>query len=212
MQKGRIEKERGFWSGFAGKYDRFMKRLGGAYSEMYSILLKEMKPGFNVCEIACGTGLVSMEIAPLVKKLSASDISPEMIKIAGEKARAAGITNADFRVMDAYGLDYPDGSFDAAVACNVLHLLFEPKQVLSELGRVLKKGGMLIAPTFCHGEGIRSRLVSRIMGLAGFEARTRWSLEGLEKFIGDSGFEIRENKVIKATIPLLYITAVSSGN
>ena len=74
-----------------------------------------------------------------------------MIEVAKQKQTEQGINNIDFQVQDSYQLNFPDKSFDVVIATNVLHLLYEPDRAFQEAKRLLKSGGIIIAPTFCYG-------------------------------------------------------------
>ena len=74
-----------------------------------------------------------------------------------------------FAQADITKLDYPDGSFDAVVAANVIHLLDEPYRALAELDRVCKPGGRLIIPTYMNRtDRGTTNSVSGAIGKAGF--------------------------------------------
>ena len=106
MSVHRVDKERGFWSSFAPKYDTFMKSVGPAYERIVQLIENEVDPADYVLEAACGTGLISMRIAPYVDRYFGCDISPEMIEIARSKALSSGISNIEFSVQDAYSPDF----------------------------------------------------------------------------------------------------------
>ena len=57
-----------------------------------------------------------------------------------------------FSVQDMFHLPYADQSFDVVIVSNALHIVPHPERALTELRRVLKNDGMLIAPTFTHAE------------------------------------------------------------
>ena len=48
--------------------------------------------------------------------MTATDISAEMIAFGRERAAAAGFDNIEFVESDASALDFPEGSFDAALS------------------------------------------------------------------------------------------------
>ena len=68
-----------------------------------------------------------------------------MIRKAKAKAHSARLY---FSVQDATKLPYTLETFDAVVISNALHIMPEPEKALAEIRRVLKPGGILIAPTF----------------------------------------------------------------
>jgi ubiquinone/menaquinone biosynthesis C-methylase UbiE len=208
MSIQRVDKERGFWSSFAPKYDTFMKRVSPAYERVVQLIENEVDPADYVLEAACGTGLISMRIAPFVDRYFGCDISPEMIEIARGKALSSGISNIQFSVQDAYNLDFNNDFFDAVILVNALHIMIEPEKALSEVSR--KSEGLLIIPTYLHGSGFLSRIISSIMSISGFRAYHRWSAESFEKFIESCGYTILKNIRIKDKIPLLYISAVKN--
>ena len=99
------------------------------------------------------------------------------------------------------------GAIDVAVCSNALHNMVEPARALSEMRRVLKKGGKLMPPTYCHGEGLKSRIISRLMSLSGFPGYHRFTIESLSRLIERSGFEIERLEIIEDRIPLVFIVA-----
>ena len=113
----------------------------------------------------CGFG---DDVARLVKfgaKVSAFDISPEVIQVAKARAATFGY-EADFAVMPAEALVYPDSSFDLILCRNILHHVEIP-EALREFKRVLKPGGYLIGQEmYTYG------VIERIRRGSGFINRT----------------------------------------
>jgi len=216
MTPERASRERGFWDAFAGGYDLFMRIARPTYGEITDCIYPWLNESSNVLEVAAGTGLIALEVAGKVKRVSGIDISPSMIGVAARKAAARGITNAEFSVQDAYRLPFESGAFDVVVATNVLHVLMQPERVLSEVHRVLKDDGILVAPTYCHGENRRSRTVSFIMGLSGFKTFHKWSIRSYTAFFEDCDFGVVEAVRLENRIPVALVVAAkrqrSSGN
>lgn len=212
--EGRLNKERKFWDSFAKKYDANRKKRGT--NEVYKNLVKMFKEDIlgtvNLLETATGTGLISLQISRLVPKITAIDLSPNMLKIAREKANKQRLTNIDFKEGDICNLDFPNNFFDAAIASNVLHLLFEPQKAMQEIKRVVKPGGIVIIPTYCHGENLQSHFFSRCMNIMGFRARTRWSVASFQKFVKENGFKIIRQELLEGPIPMVYLVAVNSDS
>lgn len=206
MSKKRANKEVVFWNRFAKYYDRFMSRT---YQTQYKDILKMMEDELGkdktVLEIGTGTGNIAINISSHTKKVIACDLSSNMIELAKEKAHAKEIENISFSVQDAYSPDFPENSFDVVVACNMLHVVHEPEKVLSSIRRVLRQDGVLIAPTYCHGQNPSSRMVSKIMSIVGFRAYKRWSVESLQAFFMEQGYIVIKKSLVKSTPPLLYI-------
>lgn len=151
----RREKERSFWDGQAHSYDkRNLKRYENAYDLSIQKTRAVLSPEHKVLEIGCGTGIISLGIAPLVRSVIATDISPQMIAVARNKAESLSISNVEFRVCDGYALPYDDQAFDAILLFNVLHFVKEPTALLHEAHRLLKSSGHLVSATDCYAEPV----------------------------------------------------------
>ena len=106
-----------------------------------------------VLEAGCGVGAQTKIIAaknPDSNYISV-DISEDSIGEARQLIKSLDIKNVEFRQADLYGLPFEDGVFDSVIVCLVLEHLHHPKQALTELNRVLKKGGTMIAIEGDHG-------------------------------------------------------------
>lgn len=199
-------KEQKFWDSFAKKYDKNNhKQTNETYIAVYKKFLEDIAGAKNMLEIATGTGLISLKLSSIVPEITAIDLSPEMLKIAKQKAIKQLVKNIDFSIGDICNLKFPDNSFDAIIASNVLHLLFEPEKAMKEIKRVVKTDGIVIVPTYCHGENLKSHLISRFMNFRGFRVRSRWSLKSFSWFIKKNGFTIIESKKFDGSIPLVYL-------
>ena len=207
MDIDRQKKEKIFWDKFAGKYDPFMKRVKPTYDLLIKRIHKYLDSSKDVLEIATGTGIIALEIAQNSKQVYGCDISPEMIKIAVEKLNAAKLHNVEFKVQDAYHLTYKQESFDVVIASNVLHVMLNPEKALSSIYDVLKSNGILIAPTYCHGNSIISKTISFLMTIVGFRAYQKWSINSFRSFLESNKYEIIEFEIIKDKIPLVFAVA-----
>ena len=96
----------------------------------------------KVLEIGIGTGK-TLKYYPRNVELYAVDGTPEMLKIAEEKAEKLGIT-AKFSVMEAENLKLSSESFDTVVSSFVFCTVENPKKAMKEIRRVLKPDGRAI--------------------------------------------------------------------
>jgi SAM-dependent methyltransferase len=90
--------------------------------------LAGIKAGDRVLDVAAGYGEPSLTAAKVVGpegKVVATDISPGMLSFGRERAAAAGVENIEFIETDASSLDFPSGSFDAALSR--WGIIFEPE-------------------------------------------------------------------------------------
>jgi ubiquinone/menaquinone biosynthesis C-methylase UbiE len=196
-----------FWGRYAKLYDFEINRFNrGAYQRMYWLMAEALSPGMEVLELATGTGLIALNIAGSVARVTATDFSEGMIAAAKKKRAPA---NVSFAVEDATALTFSDASFDAVIISNALHIMPSPERALSEIRRVLRPGGLLIAPTFSHGHIHQSTwsLNAKFLKLIGFETYSKWTPDEYVTFIVDSGFIVKRWQVLKAAFPLVYLEA-----
>ena len=120
--------------------------------------------------------------------------------------------NLTFEVADAVSLPYADGSFDAVLIANALHVMPEPEKALQEIGRVLRPGGVLIAPNFVeHRGGFVSRLWSGILKLAGIRFEHQWSGPEYLCWLEAHGWHVTFSKQMAARISIMYAECERSG-
>ena len=200
-----MKERKTFWDKNAGRYDRFIRKDRAAYDEMY-VLIRPVVKAKTVLELATGTGLIAKHIVNAAAHIEATDASPEMITEAKRNNRSAKL---HFSVQDMFCLPYADKSFDAVIVSNALHIIPQPEKALAEIRRVLKDDGVLIAPTFTHGNStLRGRLKLFFMKLVGFPLNSRWSSADYLAFLRQNGWTVRKSAVLKASFPLTYAECV----
>ena len=200
-----MSERKNFWDRNAGRYDRFMRKDGAAYDEMYA-LIQPIVRHKTVLELASGTGLIAKHIVNAAAHIEATDASAEMILEAKRDNQSAKL---HFSVQDMFRLPYADKSFDVVIVSNALHIIPQPEKALAEIRRVLKDDGVLIAPTFTHGnDTLRDRIKLFFMKLAGFPLNSRWSSADYLAFLRQNGWTVRKSAVLKASFPLTYAECV----
>ena len=200
-----MSERKNFWDRNAGRYDRFMRKDGAAYDEMYALIRPVVKAK-TVLELATGTGLIAKNIVNAAAHIEATDASAEMILEAKRDNRSAKL---HFSVRDMFRLPYADKSFDVVIVSNALHIIPQPEKALAEIRRVLKDDGVLIAPTFTHGNStLRGRLKLFFIKLVGFPLNSRWSSADYLAFLRQNGWTVRKSAVLKASFPLTYAECV----
>ena len=124
-------------------YDHY---LGPAIAEPFArALIRRAAPraGQRVLDLACGTGVVAREVAPLVGtggKVVALDISPAMLDVARSRPAPPGAM-IEWRQGDATALDLPDQSFDFVFCQQGLQFFPDRPAALREMRRVLTSDG-----------------------------------------------------------------------
>ena len=196
-----MKERKTFWDKNAGRYDRFMRKDRAAYDEMYALLRPVVKAK-TVLELATGTGLIAKHIVNAAAHIEATDASAEMIAEAKRDSRSAKL---HFSVQDMFRLPYADKSFDVVIVSNALHIMPQPEKALAEIRRVLKDGGLLIAPTFTHAENsFFGKVRAFFMKLAGLPLHSRWTSGEYLRFLRQNGWAVRKSAVLKASFPLTY--------
>jgi ubiquinone/menaquinone biosynthesis C-methylase UbiE len=196
-----------YWGKIAKHYDGFIRQFAREYPALLKLMKSDLKPDDSVLEMACGTGIISLEISSFVRQVTATDISPEMIAIASTKAQELKINNVGFIIQDGYSLDFQDNSFDTCIISNALHVVPEPERMLKEAKRVLKPQGILITATYCHDENVKTKFISWLLTFTGFKAYRKFTSKSFIDLIEASGFSIIKSNVLKGNFPLIYIVA-----
>ena len=175
-----MKEKKNFWDRNARIYNRFMRKDRAAYETMYALIRPVVKAK-TVLELATGTGLIAKHIVNAAAHIEATDVSAEMIAEAKRDTHSAKL---HFSVQDMFRLPYANGSFDAVIVSNALHIVPQPEKALREIGRVLKDDGVLIAPTFTHaGNSFSGKVRAFFMKLAGFPLHSRWTSEEYLHFL-----------------------------
>lgn len=99
--------------------------------------------GMTVADIGSGTGFVAAGIAPRVGRVIAVDNSPAMLEVARKNLGELGATNVELVEGDVRALPLASDSVDAAFANMVLHHAEDPVEMLREMVRVVKPGGVV---------------------------------------------------------------------
>ncbi len=173
-----------FWDRVAGLYDLFEwsnRRVNAAARSRVGELVPA---GARVLDCAAGTGEFSLAAAKRAGSVLCTDQSEAMLARARKKARKRGLSNVSFARRDLTTLPDPDGSYDAVIAANVLHLLEDPEPAVRELWRVTALGGRLILPTYLQGKaGTAYGTMIKIYQGVGFHYEHAFTPETYREFL-----------------------------
>jgi phosphatidylethanolamine/phosphatidyl-N-methylethanolamine N-methyltransferase len=141
--------DKAYWSKMSDTYDSRLKKSAKMYGQMIGLIKNELRDDAAVLDIGTGTGDIPIAIAGHVSTVEAIDFSEEMIEAAKKKAANRGIGNVVFRVQECRQLNYDDGTFDAVIVANTLHVVPHPEKVLEEARRVLRDKGHIVGSNLC---------------------------------------------------------------
>jgi ubiquinone/menaquinone biosynthesis C-methylase UbiE len=154
-----------------------------------------LQSGHRVLDVGCGTGDFLRLLAPLVSPGDAVGVDMSETMIAEARARSitsSGAANIAFQIGDVQALTFEAGSFDRVLATQVLLHVPEPAAALSEMTRVLARGGLLaISEIDWNSITIESSdrgLARRFTALACDELRNGLIVRKLPAMLRDLGF------------------------
>ncbi len=194
-----MDKAEKFWDRTARSYDQEEKKDEPTYMTIIDKTKRYLKTSDVLLDFACGTGLVSNEIAGNVSIVHAIDISSNMIEIARKKAEGRGLKNIEYAHATLFDERYQRGSFDVILAFYILHLVEDADQVMQRFHELLKPGGLLISATPCMGEkkAFQSGLLLALSKI-GFAPKIRsFKVSELEAVFAHGDFEIVEAECLR---------------
>jgi ubiquinone/menaquinone biosynthesis C-methylase UbiE len=186
-------------------FDRY-QRIAWAYDLLdfpfergrYRKIRPQMFSGMSgrILDAGVGTGR-NFPFYPPGSQVVGIDLSPAMLARA-ERRRRTAATKIELRQMDVTRLDFPDRSFDAAVATFLFCTLPDELQVaaMRELRRVVKPGGMIRCLEYTRPSGRVRRALTRAWEPwvywaygAGFDRQT-------EKRAPEAGLQLFESRFV----------------
>jgi demethylmenaquinone methyltransferase/2-methoxy-6-polyprenyl-1,4-benzoquinol methylase len=175
----------------APAYDRFNRVSSLGLDRLWRRrATADLKPGWNVLDIGCGTGDLSLAALRKVRpagRVTGVDFSESMLGLARGKASRVKAAGISFIRAGADRLPFDDGAFDAVVSAFVLRSL--AAICAREIRRVLRPGGMafLLELNRPSVPGLRQMhsLYLRIMvpAIGRLMAGSRWPRDYLESTV-----------------------------
>jgi SAM-dependent methyltransferase len=180
----RRAKSQEFFATAAGGWDHLRGELFGDEFFLWAVL-GLIDPTLVVGDLGCGTGQLSETVAPYVRRVISVDGSTDMLEAA--RHRLGGAKNVELRQGELESLPIDSSELDVAMLSLVLHYSPSPPRALSEVGRVVRKGGrVLVVDMLPHDReeyqqqmghvwlGFSEKQISRFLTGAGFgEVRVR---------------------------------------
>jgi len=104
--------------------------------------------GKHLLEVGCGMGYDSLEFLKRGVRVTATDLTPNAVKLTCRHFEIEGVQAEDVRTANALDLPFDNNAFDAVWANGVLHATGDTTRAIQETHRVLKLGGRAIISHF----------------------------------------------------------------
>jgi len=147
MSDERLQNERAFFNETFAEDTR--KPLHGVYAitrasrQWYTNYLRQHCAGRRVLSYGCGVNSDAFWLVEEDAQVTGIDISDVAVDYSNQYVQEKGLLGADFAVMDAEAMTFPDQTFDLICGTSILHHLDLDKS-LGEIRRVLKPDGRAI--------------------------------------------------------------------
>lgn len=142
-------------------------RVGYFRKQLFNAL--NMAPhGSAALEVGCGGGILCEEIARMGFDVTGIDPSAQSLAFAIEHAKAGGLP-ITYEQGTGEALPFQDNTCDVVFCCDVLEHVRDLPQVISEISRVLKPGGVLCYDT------INRTFISKLIAINIAQRWSRWA-------------------------------------
>ncbi len=201
--------EETFWNRVAKRYSEQPIKNVEAYEQTMDCTRTHLSNDDKVLEVGCGTGSTALLLAKDVGHITGSDISTAMVDIAREKAWDQQVGNVDFVRSTVGEHEEPEGSYDAVLAFNLLHLIKDRPAAVRQIRRLLKPGGLFISKTPCLAD--RSLWLRPVIFVMQIFRRAPYvgflGVSELDEMIAGERFQIIETGAYPSSPPNRFLVA-----
>ena len=143
------------FSSVARRYDLMNDLMSGGMHRLWKDrFVARVKPraGEQILDMAGGTGDVAFRMAGRGARVTVADINPDMLEVGKGRARDRDLVDLNWRVENAEGLTFGDGTFDAYTIVFGIRNVTDIAAALREAHRVLKRGGRFYCMEFSSSD------------------------------------------------------------
>ncbi|OGE03722.1 hypothetical protein A3B51_00595 [Candidatus Curtissbacteria bacterium RIFCSPLOWO2_01_FULL_41_18] len=166
-----------------------------------------------ILDLGCGNGQASLKVAKIVRKVFAVDIDRNLLKIAQIEANYRRLKNIKLDIANLEKpLKFKDNYFDKVIFLDVLEHLKERAQILCEIKRVVKNGGLMFlgAPN----NNTSWKKLQRSVGLCSYsdsDHKVEFSEQSIKKLLASHNFKIIHFGYGKYDTPLRGVFDIIGG-
>ncbi|MCI2254677.1 demethylmenaquinone methyltransferase [Domibacillus sp. PGB-M46] len=178
MQQSKEEKVHSVFQKIYGNYDKMNSIISFQQHKRWrneTMKIMNVPKGAKALDVCCGTGDWTIALAEAVGPhgvVKGLDFSENMLVVGRQKIEAAGLEQAELIHGNAMELPFEDDTFDFVTIGFGLRNVPDYMQVLSEMRRVLKPGGMVVCletsqpqmPVFKEGYELYFRFIMPAVG------------------------------------------------
>ena len=135
------------FAGISSRYDLLNHVLSLGRDRRWRRFAVSKLPSGLILDVCSGTGDVAIEVSK-IRDAVASDFCVEMLKLCDSKVKNSNIKNVCCIQNDAENLSFKDNSFDGAIVAFGIRNVADIKKALSEMHRVVRKGGKIVVLEF----------------------------------------------------------------
>jgi precorrin-6B methylase 2 len=122
-----------------------------ACSKLLNILILNVQPGQCICDMGCGNGFYSIQLAKLVGekgRILAVDIQPQMLSLLKQRCQKEKVGNVEPVLGTVIDPKLPDESIDLMLMVDVYHEFSHPEHMLRAIRKALKPSGRMVLVEF----------------------------------------------------------------
>lgn len=202
-----------FWDKKAQGYAKSAIADMDAYEQTLTRVRAHLKSEDQVLEIGCGTGSTALRLASSVGRITASDVSEQMVRIGQQKASEQGCENIEFLTSGAMDPKLGTRQYDVVLAFNMLHLVNDPAATIARAFELLRPSGLFISKTFCLPEhfSLKVRLIRWVLPLMQWINQAPpvrfLRVDELDELVQNAGFSLLEQGAYPEHPPRRFLVA-----
>jgi 2-polyprenyl-3-methyl-5-hydroxy-6-metoxy-1,4-benzoquinol methylase len=202
----------------ASQWDENPRRTALALAVAKAIIAStKLEKSMRALEFGCGTGLVTLEIAPLVSTVMAIDTSRTMLSVLQEKIQTSRVTNIETTCADLLTplQDVAQKeNFDLIFSSMTLHHIDDTAEFLNHLSNLLAPGGIIAIADLDKEDGLfhDDPLEKVHHGFDRDELAALFNAAGLQAVTFETAYLFeKENRAgKKAAYPVFLVTATKA--